>query len=336
MTKLLVPGKVMLSGEYGVLGGGLAAMLPLPRYMELTTQPDEPGGGYPPVVEKGRSYFMTACENHEREHGVPHIRIDRTAFDAEDPQGRMLKLGIGSSSAEAAGVLGLRLLCSGARISGNEAGFLEDVLQLHHRAQGQRGSGADAAVAALGRPILFRGGRSTEVSLLPRGNDDVPLNLLWTGQPADSRDLIDRFSFWAGNDPQAGELLSELRDAAEYLGRAWFNSSRDELFGLIDAHNAVMKEVSKAAGMSYFMPVHVQLDAWARRHGGRCKPTGAGGGDMVLMAGELPLEQLPRLRIALSMEQVFNVTTITQQLDEHADEVERLAAEAQGQTGKED
>ena len=99
MKRLLVPGKVMLSGEYGVLRGGTAMMLPLPRYMELATQPQAPAEPSPPVVEKGREYFMSACENYEREHGLPHISIDRSAFDAPDPQGRMLKLGIGSSSA---------------------------------------------------------------------------------------------------------------------------------------------------------------------------------------------------------------------------------------------
>ncbi len=334
MSRLLVPGKVMLSGEYGVLDGGLATMLPLPRYMVLSTCDSAPASDYPPVVEKGRAYFMSASENHERTHGLPHVLIDRAAFDAEDPQGRMLKLGIGSSAAEAAGVLGLRLLNAGARISGREAVFLEDVLTVHRRAQGDVGSGADAAVCALGRPLLFRGGESVAVELIRPQNDDVPLNLLWSGQPADSRELADKFSFWAGNDPQAAAMIRELHEAAEYLGRAWFNSSQAELFGLIDAHNAVMKEVSKAAGISYFMPVHTQLDAWARRHGGRCKPTGAGGGDMVLLAGELPLGQLPRLCIPISAAEVFNVTTISAQLDAAADVREAAEAGTAGNTGQ--
>ena len=87
-----------------------------------------------------------------------------------------------------------------------------------------------------------------------------------------------------------------------------------------------MKEISKSAGISYFMPVHTQLDAWARRHGGRCKPTGAGGGDMVLMAGELPLDQLPRLCIPLRVDELFGLSTIAGQLDAHADELEAGAA----------
>ena len=319
MTRLLVPGKVMLSGEYGVLSGGLAAMLPLPRYMELSTLASAPQEAYAPVVEKGRHFFMTACENHERETGLPHIAIDRSAFDGQDAAGRRRKLGIGSSAAEAAGVLGLRLLNAGARISGREAAFLEEVLSLHHRAQGERGSGADAAVCALGRPILFRGQESVSVELLQLKSDAVPLSLVWSGEAADSRELIDKFTFWQQNDPYSEALLRELRECAEYLGRSWYVSSEDDLFGMIDAHNAIMKELSKLAGISYFMPVHSQLDAWARRHGGRAKPTGAGGGDMVLLAGELPLEQLQRLCIPLRAADIFNVTTIAEQLDAEAD-----------------
>ncbi|MCB1217736.1 hypothetical protein KDL44_10100 [bacterium] len=327
--RLSVPGKVMLSGEYGVLSGGLAALVPLPRYMLLEQLATQPDGDYPPVIDRGRQYFMNATENHEREHGVPHIAIERSAFDAPDPQGRMLKLGIGSSSAEAAGVLGLRLLCAGQRISGNEAAFLEDVLTLHSRVQDGRGSGADCAVAALGKPLLFSGGGGVSVELMKRGSDTVPLNLLWSGIPADSREFVAKYEFWARNDPEAPAQIRELREAAQYLGRAWFQADPAELFGLIDAHNAVMKEVSKNAGISYFMPVHTQLDAWARRHGGRCKPTGAGGGDMVLMAGELPLEQLPRLCIPLRVDEVFGLTTIASQLDAHAD---RLEAEAESES----
>lgn len=334
MMRLQVPGKVMLSGEYAVLSGGVAALVPLPRYMFLEQLATQPEGGYPPVIDKGRQYFMNATENHEREHGVPHIAIERSAFDAPDPQGRMLKLGIGSSSAEAAGVLGLRLLCAGQRISGNEAAFLEDVLTLHGRVQDGLGSGADCAVAALGKPLLFSGGSGVSVALMKRGTDTVPLNLLWSGIPADSREFVAKYEFWARNDPEAPAQIRELTEAAQYLSRAWFQADQAELFGLIDAHNAVMKEVSKNAGISYFMPVHTQLDAWARRHGGRCKPTGAGGGDMVLMAGELPLEQLPRLCIPLRVDDVFGLTTIASQLDAHADALE-AEAEAETETGSE-
>jgi mevalonate kinase len=329
MTRLLVPGKVMLSGEYGVLSGGLATMLPLPRYMELTIAANAPADPYPPIVEKGRQYFLSASENHEREHGVPHIAIDRSAFDAEDPLGRPRKLGIGSSAAEAAGVLGLRLLNAGARIGDQEAQFVEDVMSLHHRAQGELGSGADAAVCSLGRPVLFRGGDSISVELLPRGTDKVPLNLVWSGEAANSRELIDRFLFWQQNEPYSESLLRELHECSDYLGRSWFVSEQAELFGMIDAHNAILKEISKLAGITYFMPVHIQLDAWARRHGGRAKPTGAGGGDMVLLAGDLPIEQLQRLCIPLRVDELFNLTTITQQLDLAAEQREAQEAAAQ-------
>jgi mevalonate kinase len=44
--------------------------------------------------------------------------------------------------------------------------------------------------------------------------------------------------------------------------------------------------------MAYMLPVHARYEEWARRHGGRAKPTGAGGGDMILLVGELPLAQL--------------------------------------------
>jgi mevalonate kinase len=109
---------------------------------------------------------------------------------------------------------------------------------------------------------------------------------------------VRRYCAWRDSRSSEAELLcARLRECSDELAQRWFSSHLSELIELIDEHAALMDEISAAAGLSYRMPAHARLEAWARRHGGRAKPTGAGGGDMVLLVGELPLQQLGELEI---------------------------------------
>lgn len=56
-----------------------------------------------------------------------------------------------------------------------------------------------------------------------------------------------------------------------------------------------MAEIATAAKLPWRLGVHEELDEWAREHGGRAKPTGAGGGDLVLLVGDLPLDELKEM-----------------------------------------
>ena len=61
-----------------------------------------------------------------------------------------------------------------------------------------------------------------------------------------------------------------------------------------------MEECAKLARLPWRISEHEELEEWALEHGGRAKPTGAGGGDLVLLVGDLPLKELkiPLLHIA--------------------------------------
>jgi hypothetical protein len=118
--------------------------------------------------------------------------------------------------------------------------------------------------------------------------------------------LITKFSTWAtGKDEKSKKLLGDLIAISDRLADTWFIAANIEFYKVLDEFNEVMDECARQAEISFRLPIHDELDKWARQHGGRAKPTGAGGGDMVLLIGELPIEKLDRLLIPLNTSQVF-------------------------------
>lgn len=333
-----IPGKVMLSGEYAVLCGGRAVLLHAPRrlYLEPCTAPPKPN--YPPMAHAARRIRIRELEEYERQHGLPHFTLDDREFYAEYPEGRRNKLGLGLSAAEAVGAVALRFSAAGLEWTQHRALVLQYALAAHLEIS-HGGSGADVAACASESPVecVLNADGLHVTPLTAEARPAVPLALYWSGTPADTRQLVSVFSRWVrgeehdvdhpipgDDDPYVAQrqlhtaatpdtlpadtkspaadsvrLLPELIAAANALAPAWFSAQPGELFALLDRFDAAMAACATAAGLAYTLPVHSRLHAWAKRHGGRAKPTGAGGGDMVLLIGELPLAQLQGLVIQL-------------------------------------
>lgn len=291
----------MLSGEYAVLDGAEAVLLPVPRWLVLERVDAPPEEPYPPAVQSALSVAIPATTGHEEQAGAPHVAIDRAEFTTTSPSGGSVKLGLGMSAAEAAGVIALRYECAGVAWLTRWREVAELALAAHDQAQGHTGSGADVVACAYGRPLHYQ--REGEGFVMrdiaaPPPSAQVPLTLVWTGHPADTRIAVRHFNRWKDStDPTARELLAECRAATDDLANAWFTVPQAELCRLLDTYGGIMDRIAAAAGLAYQLPVHSRLAAWARRHGGRAKPTGAGGGDMVLLVGELPLSQLGEMQM---------------------------------------
>jgi phosphomevalonate kinase len=328
-----IPGKVMLSGEYAALHGGTAAMLHVPQRLHLALSEVEPEGGYPPAAKAARRIRIGALADYEQAHGLPHFTLDAREFYTAAVDGGRAKLGLGLSAAEAVGAIAMRYFAAGLEWTQQRAQVLQSAVAAHSEAQGGVGSGADVVACASAGPVLcsVRDELLHITALAQTARPGVPLALFWSGVAADTRQLVGAFERWVrgekrdvdyplpGDDdpflaqhpsaaipPAESErladtpgLLRELVRASEALAPAWFSAAPDELFALLDRFDAALSSCCVAAGLVYNLPVHSRLGAWAKRHGGRAKPTGAGGGDMVLLIGDLPLEKLQGVVVPL-------------------------------------
>ncbi len=326
---LSVPGKVMLSGEYAVLHGGTAAMLQVPQRLHLTLCAAEPPGGYPAAAQAARRIRIRELAEFEQAHSLPHFTLDSSEFYAEAADGQRTKLGLGLSAAEAVGAVAMRYLVAGRDWTQERIEVVQHAVIAHREAQGGAGSGADVVACASSCAVLCSvHEEQLQIRTLPvETKPVVPLALFWSGVAADTRQLVGTFERWVRGEkrdvdyPLPGDddpflaqhpaaamppaeaarladtpgLLRELVWASEALAPAWFAAQPGELFALLDRFDAALASCCVAAGLVYSLPLHARLSAWARRHGGRAKPTGAGGGDMVLLIGDLPLAKLQGL-----------------------------------------
>lgn len=290
MTSIRVPGKVMLSGEYGVLAGATAAMAPVPRYLTL----EEPGGtpldDLPQVLRDVLRYPIPELAEFEREHLLQALSIVNRDFFPEG-ETAINTLGIGLSSAEAAAAVKLRFSRKRSIQAGDRIKVAEIAMRAHREAQGGIGSGADVAVCVWGKPILFNPGHDgfqIEEFALPQ---TPKLSLLWTGHSADTRKPVKRFLDWMDNaDQSEKDLVKEFVRTANLLAPLWGSGDRGLLLPALEEFETVRDRCLEAAGIEIRLRINHQVEETARQHGGRAKPVGAGGGDVILLIGEFPTD----------------------------------------------
>ncbi|MBD3234036.1 MAG: hypothetical protein GF315_09980 [candidate division Zixibacteria bacterium] len=291
-----VPGKVMLSGEYAVLYGGSAVLSPVPRYLKVAESDSPTPENENPIVKNAMQYPIPELLDCEHNYPLRGVNVDRSDFYFSDGRAVEVKLGIGSSAAEAVGVIALRFERAGLSWDRNKRLVAKYAIDSHTIAQGGRGSGADVAVSAYGEPIIFKrseGGISIKVLKTQSPDYRIPINLVWTGKSADTREFVTKFNQWvkiSGRDDK--QILKNMIAKSDELVEQWFKAPPSELYDILDEYTSLVMECCSNAGISYRMPVHDELKRWAVDNGGYAKPTGAGGGDMVLLLGELPLNEL--------------------------------------------
>jgi phosphomevalonate kinase len=218
-----------------------------------------------------------------RDHGPLTLEIDTTAFSMASDAGRK-KLGLGSSAA-ATVVLASVLVgwTRAGRAPEPDRRWLRDLVVLHRKLQGGRGSGIDVAASLLGGAIEFRchvgsGEPSAQPLELPEG---LHLSLVWTGRVAGTTDFLKRLEARRAVGVRAVDsALSVLADASD-RGLASLGASRVGGFlGAVDAFWSGLHDLGCALEMPILSAEHLQLWELANQCGAHYKPSGAGGGDL--------------------------------------------------------
>jgi mevalonate kinase len=286
MIEVSIYGKVMLSGEYSVLGEGMAAMAPVPRSLvvreaNVPTQVHER-----PTVREALQASIPHVASYEETHGLPNIDLDDRSFFVIQ-NGVRQKLGIGLSAAETVGVIALRIQRAGIDWTTLRRRAIEIAIGAHSRAQGAIGSGADVAVCATGSPILFKNSSTGPVihPIDTTKSNGVRIRLVFSGRSFDTRPAVKLYQDWLD---RVGEslMVRRWRDRGEHLARMWFTADWPSLRDALDQYMQTHAEVMKQAGIEWWLPVHTEWALKCRDVGARSKPVGAGGGDVVLLVGE--------------------------------------------------
>jgi len=269
------PGKLMIAGEYAVLGGAEALVAAVDRraYVRLGAGEADPAS-LPPEARAARAMA-------ERRLGAVEgsLTLDVTELRSGDR-----KLGLGSSSAAAAAAAGAIYAAHGidTREHTARAQLLEDALE-GHRSVAPEGSGADVAAAVLGGFVRFRRVGGDVITSTLRWPAAARLCVVWTGQAVRTSDMLTKVRALAMRDSaEHDNLLQDLAEAASGLISALDGGKLSQIVDGFDRHADAMGALGVASGAAIIDPLTQRIRDLARDHGGAGKPSGAGGGDVVL------------------------------------------------------
>jgi phosphomevalonate kinase len=272
--KVSVPGKVLLLGEYAVTEGATALVAAVDRRARgaWVDAPPPPS----PVVA------AVLAEARARGDSLPGdaggVLVDTAAF--HDARGQ--KLGLGSSAAVA--VAAALLVARGVHARAEEL-----ALAGHRAAAGGRGSGVDVA-ACLHGGVLAAARQPGALERLAPGCDGLALGLVYVGESASTVGLLDacrrspRWTHWMG-------VLGPL--AAEGIA-AWRAQDGARFVAAVGAYGRAMEALGRDAGAPIVTDTMHRIMEGAEAAGGAAKPSGAGGGDVVLVVSR-DVELAPRL-----------------------------------------
>lgn len=273
------PGKVMLAGEYAVLDGGRALVAAVDRRAVATVWPA------PPADRPAPSEFLRAARAVvAAAHGdVVAAGFDRLTVDSDALRDGPIKLGLGSSAAATVAAITAVTAAAGLALAADEVAAL--ALAAHAEAQGERGargSGADVLASAHGGVIDVRrahGGPRVRAHALPT---ELELTFAWTAQPADTATLVTAVAAARARQPAAvARALAAIAAAADALAAADNAAAAIEA---IAAGHAAMVALAEATGVDLVPPAVSELARRLAPLGAAAKTTGAGGGDVVLLA----------------------------------------------------
>ncbi len=273
MRKAIAPGKVMLAGEYAVLEGGDALVMAVDRHAEAL-----PGAGAPLPPE---TVATLALARREGFLGGEHVmRVDTRALEEGER-----KLGLGSSAAGCAAALLLAAYTEGVAVRARRKTLAALARRGHREAQGG-GSGVDVLASVFGGvvKVSFPAGPAGEpVVESIEWPSTLAWCVLWTGVPARTSELIRDVRSFQEREPDAMKsMLDALRGATSDFERTL--RARDAM-GTVRAvrdHFRAMDRLGIASHAPIVTDAMRQLAAEVEPLGAGIKPSGAGGGDIVL------------------------------------------------------
>jgi phosphomevalonate kinase len=300
------PGKLVLSGAYAVLEGAPALVTAVDRYVVADARRD-PARVVPEVAEALRRRAEDARSGSGRGASAPWFDASALRDDKHDR-----KLGLGSSSAILVASLAALELADHHPLDDQElaARVFLPALGAHRAAQGG-GSGIDVAASTFGGTLLFQretpepragSGSAKEAAWMEIEPKISPFELpnplfieVWaSARPVPTADMLAKVAAFREARPSTHRtVMRQLTTAAEMArraahGAAFVEACRAQLEGLT--------ELGALAGAPIVTPDVQMLDASLRGAHAVALPSGAGGGDIVLLVSAAPLaEKVARL-----------------------------------------
>ena len=268
------PGKAFLIGEYAVLEG-VPAVVTATSIRAAAHRDDSPDRTAPSDLSLA-AHAIVRDRLGAQLGEVPSVE---TGPFYRGPR----KLGFGSSAAVTAAVVGFHLAEIGRDLEQSRGLALELATAAHHQVQGG-GSGGDIAAAVFGGTLRFARDAAPQPLAHPTW---LHIGFVDVGAPAITSSLVARVrSAAAGDRPTYNRALGDLAAASETFQSALTRAPREGLAAIrtaVTRHLAGLTQLQALSGAPILTPAIAAVCSLADRLGLAAKPTGAGGGDLVVV-----------------------------------------------------
>lgn len=289
MTEIAVsaPGKVLIAGEYAVLEGADAIVAAVQRRAYAFLSDDTAIRGVQSSLPLEASQSKAAAE---RIVGEVPLRL---SVDVSELRYQGKKLGLGSSSAAAAAAAAAVFAYHGHDLGEREV--RERVMEAAlagHRTIIPLGSGVDVAAASLGGLIRFRQeGKSFQTFPLT-WPQSLHLRVVWTGEEANTGELIKQVRDLARRDPSGyDKLMKNLSDISCNCLDALIKAEVSRVIRALTDYALGMDALGRAAG-ARSSPTHCEPSPRQRRRQA-ARPSPRGRAAATLRSQSFPSSRRP-------------------------------------------
>lgn len=304
--KFSIPGKIVISGEYAVLDGAPAIVSALNQRANIKIQKIDKqhnifltsaiDGIFPFIIDDdfnivwldsdpGAFGLVLQCAINILEIKFKEkfcIDVNSSEFFQTTQDGKVQKLGIGSSAAVSVGII--QALTQHYGISSSE-NLLKQANSIHQNLQGKQGSGIDVVCAFADQGVIECTKDSVKNhtwSILnwPHG---LYLKVLTTNQGAPTKTLVANYQNARSlYSKEFKVVLEQFMEITKSLSTAWRSENVDLIIDLLSSYDGHIKKIDKIGNIGIYTKLHTNLQKTASRHNIFYKPSGAGGGDIGL------------------------------------------------------
>jgi phosphomevalonate kinase len=313
MPEAHAPGKLVICGEYAALRGAAAIAMAVAVRARARVNPAATDASRLELADGGASLFdwdgglprwrqsppagqgriLEAVTAALVARGVCldsrlDIRLDTRDFSTTRRDGRIEKLGLGSSAAITVALTAALLAQAGHGAPGRAA-LLDLCMDAHRRFQEGRGSGVDVATSIHGGVITLAttpDGMRARALAWPPGLHWIGV---WSGASASTGEMLARFeAFHARDAARFGQRVEELRELAAVAVAVWERGDVAAILQALADYDDALRALDDGAGMGIYTPAHQRLAQISGAAGAVYKISGAGGGDFGIAFADSP------------------------------------------------
>ena len=298
------PGKIILSGEYAVLDGASAIILPTKQKAFVSVEEGNSienifissaiNGRFSFLVSKDYSVIWT--KENPGKYGLfvesifKQLKIHSSkkiiiSIQTDDFYHHNIKLGIGSSSAISVAII--KAFKQFYNLEMNSSEIIKNILNLHYITQDFEGSGVDIACSYANKGLIEARINSVQEQKWKKLTwpNKLYMEVIFTQKEVSTKSMVEQYMIIKKDDSMR-ELISHLIKITKIISNYWLNQDVTNILASLNQYDLIMRKIDNLAKLNIFSSIHNEIYELAKKDNVFYKPSGAGNSDIGIAFSE--------------------------------------------------